>query len=92
VASWGATLRSRAAGSQDESRWNAIHKQRAYRVSATEAGEASLAEGVCCRTFSFYQSGGKPPHSKFFVAAIVVSGPLYFCCVFLVPALLRNQI
>jgi len=34
VASWGAALRSRTAGSQDESRCNAIHKQRPYRGSA----------------------------------------------------------
>jgi hypothetical protein len=33
VASWGATLRSRTAGSQDESPSRAIHKQRPYRVS-----------------------------------------------------------
>jgi hypothetical protein len=31
-ASWGAALRSRAAGSQDELRCSAIHKQRPYRV------------------------------------------------------------
>ncbi len=32
VASWGAALRSRTAGSQDESRRGAIHKQRPYQV------------------------------------------------------------
>src|SRR5271168_5150928 len=32
VASWGAALRSRTAGAQDESRCGAIHKQRPYRV------------------------------------------------------------
>jgi len=32
VLSWGAALRSRAAGSQDESRCSAIHKQRPYRA------------------------------------------------------------
>jgi len=35
VASWGAALRTGAAGSQDESRCGAIHKQRPYRA-ATE--------------------------------------------------------
>src|SRR5271155_6091076 len=33
VASWGAALRSRAAGSQDESRCSTIHKQRPYPAS-----------------------------------------------------------
>jgi len=47
VASWGAALRSRTAGSQDESRCGAIHKQRPYRGYAWTdrrgVGEASLA-------------------------------------------------
>jgi len=32
VASWGAALRTGTAGSQDESRCRAIHKQRPYRI------------------------------------------------------------
>src|SRR5271170_5264140 len=38
-ASWGAALRSRTAGSQDESPCRAIHKQRPYGVNYNRAGE-----------------------------------------------------
>src|SRR5271156_6392749 len=41
LASWGAALRSRAAGSQDELRCSAIHKQRPYRGWREEAGRGN---------------------------------------------------
>jgi len=47
VVSWGAALRSRTEGSQNESRFSAIHEQRPYRGlregAAAGVGEASLA-------------------------------------------------
>jgi hypothetical protein len=44
VASWGAALRTSIAGSQDESRCSAIHKQRPYRVRSGAAAESGNCE------------------------------------------------
>jgi hypothetical protein len=46
LASWGAALRSRAAGSQDESRCSAIHKQRPYRGSRVDVVAGGLLSPI----------------------------------------------
>ena len=45
-ASWGAALRTGAAGSQDESRWSAIRKQRPYRVGSGIANLRSIGNAA----------------------------------------------
>src|SRR5271170_3980957 len=49
LASWGAALRSRAAGSQDELRCSAIHKQRPYRVLVFGDSLKRTARGALLR-------------------------------------------
>src|SRR5271155_3593778 len=61
LASWGAALRSRAAGSQDELRCSAIHKQRPYRGWREEAGRGN-GGGV---------AGGPPPQRVWFFGWVV---------------------
>src|SRR5271170_6934731 len=59
LASWGAALRSRAAGSQDELRCSSTHKQRPYRVLVSAIGLTRARRAVPLVS-QMLRAGGTP--------------------------------